>query len=133
MGDSSRLASVSHVFDYLGAGPVGSLPFCPADVVDGTYSVRVSGSDGDASPLARSLQALVWHGLETPRVRLGAPDTELHAFVVGDEIWWGRLASRLTPLDFASRNVEMRPFSRSIGYPGPRGAVHGQRGRRPAG
>jgi tRNA (guanine10-N2)-dimethyltransferase len=115
IGDSARLASVSHVFDYLGAAPVDSLPFCPADVVDGSYSVRVAG--GGATALSRSLQARVWHGLDRPRVRLDAPDTELHAFVVGDEVWWGRLARRLTPLDFAPRDVEARPFARSIGIP----------------
>jgi tRNA (guanine10-N2)-dimethyltransferase len=116
VGDAARLASVSHVFEYLGAAAPTSLPFCPADVVDGTYSVRVSGA-GHGSDLAQPLQALVWRGLDTPRVRLDAPDTELHAFVAGDEIWWGRLVRRLTPLDFASRNVEARPFARSIGIP----------------
>jgi putative methyltransferase (TIGR01177 family) len=115
-GDSGRLAAVSFVLDYLGAGRHDVLPFCPADVVDGTYAVRVSGTAGRPS-LRESLQALVWHGLDDPNVNLSRPDTELHAFVVGDEVWWGKLLRKVTPLDFAHRNVDARPFARSIGIP----------------
>jgi tRNA (guanine10-N2)-dimethyltransferase len=67
--------------------------------------------------MRRDLRALVWRGLDDPRVRLTDPDTDLYAFIVGGEVWWGRLVRRLKPVDFAPRDVGSRPFSRSIGIP----------------
>jgi putative methyltransferase (TIGR01177 family) len=115
-GDADRLAAVTHVFEYLGAATPDVLPFHPRDVVRGTHAVHISTGRNDRA-LAAHLQALVWRALPSPNVDLRAPDVELHGFVVGAEVWWGRLLHRVKPGDFAERDVGSRPFARSIGIP----------------
>ena len=107
-----RLAYSALVLDFLGAGSLDWLPFVAAEEVRGTYAVRVSG----ASPrLRQALYRLVWHELREPRVALRDPDTELHAFVLPDQVWWGRLRHRVSDALFAARQTQRRPFFRSYG------------------
>jgi len=107
-----RLGYASLVLDFLGVGTLQSLPFVAAEVVTGTYAVRVSGASAEQR---QQLYRLVWRGLASPRVVLRHPDTELHSFVQPDGVWWARLRRRIGDPDFADRRLESRPFFRSYG------------------
>jgi tRNA (guanine10-N2)-dimethyltransferase len=107
-----RLAYSALVLDYLGAGGPERLPFDAAAEVRGTYAVHVSGVP---ERLRRALHRLVWRALPDPRVSLRAPDTELHAFIVPDGVWWGRLRARVSDGQFDARRTQHRPFFRSYG------------------
>ena len=107
-----RLSYAALVLDFLGVGGFDRLPFIAAEEVRGTYAVRVTGIPTD---LKRALYALVWHALPEPRVALRDPETELHAFVVGEVVWWGRLRRQVSDSDFAARLAQRRPFFRSYG------------------
>jgi len=111
-GELRRLAYSTLVLDFLGAASPDRLPFDAATEVSGSYAIRVSG----ATPSVRQgLYRLVWHALPDPRVALRAPDTELHAFVVPDGVWWGRVRRRVADSQFAARRTQHRPFFRSYG------------------
>jgi tRNA (guanine10-N2)-dimethyltransferase len=107
-----RLAYSALVLDFLGAGPPDRLPFDAAAAVRGAYAIRASGAP---ARVRDALYRLVWHALPEPRVALRDPDTELHAFVLPDGVWWGRLRGRVTDSQFAGRRTERRPFFRSYG------------------
>lgn len=107
-----RLAYSTLVLDFLGAGTLDRLPFVAAEEVRGTYAIRVWG----ARPGQRQeLYRLVWQELPEPRVALRDPDTELHAFVLPDRVWWGSLRHRVSDALFAARQTQRRPFFRSYG------------------
>src|SRR5215831_5790368 len=108
-----RLGYATLVLDFLGVGTLESLPFIAPDVVRGTYAVRVSPRV--AAEQRQQLYRLVWGALADPQVALRHPDTELHAFVLPDSVWWARLRRRIGDRDFADRRVESRPFFRSYG------------------
>jgi len=108
-----RLGYATLVLDFLGVGTLESLPFIAPDVVRGTYAVRVSPRV--AAEQRQQLYRLVWGALADPQVALRHPDTELHAFVLPDGVWWGRLRRRIGDRNFADRRVESRPFFRSYG------------------
>jgi len=107
-----RLAYSALVLDSLGAGSTDRLPFDAASAVRGTYAIHVTGVPEQVRQL---LYRLVWHGLPDPQVALRAPDTELHAFVVPDGLWWGRVRERVGDARFAARRMQHRPFFRSYG------------------
>lgn len=107
-----RLAYSTMVLDFLGAGTLDRLPFVAAEAVRGTYAIRVSGAP---ARLRQALYRLVWQELMEPRVALRDPDTELHAFVLPDLVWWGRLRHRGSDALFAARQTQRRPFFRSYG------------------
>src|SRR5215813_1916463 len=107
-----RLAYSALVLDFLGAGPPDRLPFTAAEVIRGTYAVRVAGAGAE---LRQGLHRLVWQGLPDPHVALRDPDTELHAFVLPEGVWWGRLRQRVSGSAFAARLTQRRPFFRSYG------------------
>ena len=107
-----RLAYAALVLDFLGVGSLDRLPFDAAEAVRGTYAVRVTGVP---ARVRQALYRLVWHALPDPHVALREPDTELHAFVVPEGVWWGRLRRRIGASDFAARETQRRPFFRSYG------------------
>jgi tRNA (guanine10-N2)-dimethyltransferase len=107
-----RLAYTSLVLDFLGIGTPDRLPFAAVEEIQGTYAVRAAGIP---TSLRQALYRLVWGALPAPRVALRDPDTELHAFVVSDGVWWGRLRQRIGSSDFAARQTQRRPFFRSYG------------------
>jgi tRNA (guanine10-N2)-dimethyltransferase len=107
-----RLAYSALVLDFLGAGPPERLPFTAAEVIRGTYAVRVAGAGAE---LRQGLHRLVWQALPEPHVALRDPDTELHAFVLPGGVWWGRLRQRVSDSAFAARLTQRRPFFRSYG------------------
>jgi len=107
-----RLAYSALVLDFLGAGPPDRLPFTAAEVIRGTYAVRVAGAGAE---IRRGLQRLVWQALPEPHVALRDPETELHAFVLPEGVWWGRLRQRVSGSAFAARLTQRRPFFRSYG------------------
>jgi putative methyltransferase (TIGR01177 family) len=107
-----RLAYSALVLDYLGAAGPDRLPFDAAAEVRGTYAIHVSGVP---ERQRQALQRLVWRALPDPRVSLRTPDTELHAFVVRDGLWWGRLRARVSDALFDARRTQRRPFFRSYG------------------
>jgi tRNA (guanine10-N2)-dimethyltransferase len=107
-----RLAYSALVLDFLGAGPPDRLPFTAAEVIRGTYAVRVAGA---AAELRQGLHRLVWQALPEPHVALRDPDTELYAFVLPEGVWWGRLRQRVSDSAFAARLTQRRPFFRSYG------------------
>jgi tRNA (guanine10-N2)-dimethyltransferase len=108
----SRLAYSALVLDFLGAGSGDRLPFDAAREVRGTYAVRAAGA---TARHREALYRLVWHALPDPRVALRDPDTDLHAFVLPDRVWWGRVRHRVTDAQFAGRLTQRRPFFRSYG------------------
>ena len=110
--DLRRLAYSTLVLDFLGAGNFDRLPFAAAEEVRGTYAIRVSGA---SARLRQGLYRLVWNDLPEPRVVLRDPDTELHAFVLPGQVWWGRLRHRVSDALFAGRQTQRRPFFRSYG------------------
>lgn len=110
--DLARLAYSALVLDFLGAGRADRLPFDAAREVRGTYAVRAEGATAGQRD---ALYRLVWGALRDPRVALRDPDTELHAFVLPDEVWWGRVRHRVTDAAFAGRLTQRRPFFRSYG------------------
>jgi tRNA (guanine10-N2)-dimethyltransferase len=107
-----RLAYSALVLDFLGAGRLDRLPFVAAEEVRGTYAIRTSGAP---ARLREALYRLVWHELPAPRVALRDPETELHAFVLPEGVWWGRLRRRVSDAQFAARQTQRRPFFRSYG------------------
>jgi tRNA (guanine10-N2)-dimethyltransferase len=107
-----RLAYSALVLDFLGAGSSDRLPFDAAEEVRGTYAIHVSGA---SAGLRQQLYRQVWRALPDPRVALRDPDTELHAFVLPDGVWWGRRRQRITDAQFAARQTQRRPFFRSYG------------------
>ncbi len=107
-----RLAYATLVLDFLGVGTFDSLPFVAAEVVRGTYAVRVSRVPAEQR---QQLYRLLWRALVDPQVALRHPDTELHAFVLPDGVWWARLRRSIGDQDFADRRLESRPFFRSYG------------------
>ena len=107
-----RLGYATLVLDFLGVGTLERLPFVAAEVVRGTYAVRVSRVPAEQK---QQLYRLIWRALADPHVALRHPDTELHAFVLPDGVWWARLRRHIGDPDFADRRVESRPFFRSYG------------------
>src|SRR5262249_9197834 len=107
-----RLAYSTMVLDFLGAGNFDRLPFAAAEEVRGTYAIRVSGA---SARLRQGLYRMVWNDLAEPRVVLRDPDTELHAFVLPGQVWWGRLRHRVSDALFAGPQTQRRPFFRSYG------------------
>lgn len=107
-----RLAYTALVLDFLGVGTPSRLPFVAVEEVRGTYAVRVTSVPTD---LRQALYRLVWQALPEPRVALRQPDTELHAFVLPDGVWWGKRRGRVSDSDFTARETQRRPFFRSYG------------------
>lgn len=107
-----RLGFAMLVLDFLGVGNGSRLPFDAEREVSGTFAVRVSGPPEEQK---RQLYRLVWRSLRRPRVDLGRPETELHAFPQPDGVWWGRLRTAIGDPQFGARRLERRPFHRSYG------------------
>lgn len=107
-----RLGLSMLVLDFLGVGDDEGLPFDAEREVSGTFAVRVSGPTEDRK---RQLYRMVWRSLHRPRVDLSRPETELHAYVQPEGIWWARARTAIGDAQFAARRLERRPFHRSYG------------------
>lgn len=105
--------SHARLLAFLGAGPPGSVPFVPAEVITGAYAIRPHRLTPDAPLLGQPLFDEIWHALPDPRVSLDAPDVELAVLVAPDRAWWGHGLPTPPGLPTLHRPSD-RPFWRSI-------------------
>ena len=117
----ARLGLGRAVFELLGQSAESEPPFEPANVVIGSFGVRVQfvgdgveGSVRTARELERRIGQAIVERLERPRVDLTSPETEIDVFVTQGAQFWGRLLWSADAKGFAEREPRGRPFWRSV-------------------